>query len=270
MKKKYRSLFVAAPGNVLVMCDLSQAESWIVAYYSGDETMKEALKNGIIHETTASRLYNKSITDITKVERYAGKQCNHAFAYRMEPKRHMEVVNKYSTDPPYITINMQQSTQRHKIWHSTYPCVKDRWWPEIDYAILNTRTLTTVYGFTRRFYGGLDEKRRVETFKGATAFIPQSTVADHAEGAIQPCLGIGGGIKGIYTHIVKRGIGNIVNTSHDSVCVECPVDIHEECAGIMMQQMRRPLVIKGEQFTIPVDCEVGDNYGEMKKMRKVA
>jgi hypothetical protein len=269
MKKKYRSLFVASPGNVLVMCDLSQAESWIVAYMSEDIGMKAALNKGLIHETTASRLYSKPIEAITKTERYAGKQCNHAFAYRMEPKRHMETVNKYSTEPPYITINLQQSTQRFNVWHSTYSNVRNKWWPEIDYAVINTRTLVTPYGFTRHFYGGLREGyERTETLKSATAFIPQSTVADHAFGAEQSQNRIAGGIKEIYRKVSCVGLGNIINTSHDSVCVEGRFSDRQEISEIMIKCMKRPLIIKGEEFTIPVDCEVGDNYGEMKKMKK--
>lgn len=253
------------------MCDLSQAESWIVAYLSEDEGMKSALNKGIIHETTASRLYNKPIETITKIERYAGKQCNHAFAYRMEPKRHMETVNKYSTEPPYITIDFKQSTQRFNIWHSTYPLVRQKWWPEIDYQIINTRVLTTPYGFTRHFYGGLREGyERQETFKAATAFIPQSSVADHAFGAICPALGIRGGIKEISRRVSDTGLGNIINTSHDSVCVECRQSDSAEASEIMVECMKRPLVIKGEEFTIPVDCEVGYNYGEMVKQKKKA
>lgn len=251
------------------MCDLSQAESWIVAYLADDADMKLALNSGIIHETTASRLYNKPIAEVTKVERYAGKQCNHAFAYRMEPKRHMETVNKYSTEPPYITINISQSTQRFNVWHSTYTNVRDKWWPEIDYAILNNRMLTTPYGFQRHFFGGLREGyERQKTLKVATAFKPQSTVADHAFGAVQRDFVRPGGIKEVSKRISSVGLGNIINTSHDSVCVECKESDRMECAAIMIDCMKRPLIVNGEEVTIPVDCEIGVNYGEMMKMKK--
>lgn len=262
-------MYVAKPGNVLVACDLSQAESWIVAYLSNDPTMKDALAKGIIHETTASRLYQKPIDQVTKVERYAGKQCNHAFAYRMEAKKHMVTVNAYSTEPPYITITLPESVQRYTVWHSTYPNVKSKWWPQIDYAILNTRRLTTPYGRVRNFYGGLrDGYERTETIKEATAYIPQSTIADHVFGAVQEG-GIEGGIKEIHKRIVEKGLGKIINTSHDSVCVECIYPNQQDVASLMKSSMMRPLIINGEQFVIPADLEVGDNYGEMTKFKIV-
>jgi DNA polymerase I-like protein with 3'-5' exonuclease and polymerase domains len=271
-KVKFRSMLVADKGHVLVSCDLSQAESWVVAYLADDPQMKLALRKGIIHELTASRLYNIPIESVTKTQRYAGKQCNHAFAYRMEPHRHMEVVNAYSRLPPYITISMAAAQHRSKVWHQLYTCVSGRWWQDVDSAILRTRTLHTPYGRVRKFYGDLREgSGRKATFKEATAYIPQSTVADHTFGAIQPELaGMGAverfGIRGIYKALVLCNGARIVNTSHDSITCEVPYQRQIETAEQMIAAMKRPLLIRGEEFTIPVECEIGEDYGSMEKL----
>jgi len=53
MKLKLRSMVRAKPGQLLANFDLSQAESWVVAYLANEERMKDALANGDIHTETA-------------------------------------------------------------------------------------------------------------------------------------------------------------------------------------------------------------------------
>jgi len=125
--------------------------------------------------------------------------------------------------------------------------------------------MQTVYGFRRKFWGiyGDDLKKEM------TAFEPQSTVADHMHGAIQPELGIRGGNLAIYQDIVLPSKGDIaiVNTAHDSVMLEVPSPLVSEIVEQVVGLLKRPLVIKGETFTIPVDAEVGERWKEMEKWR---
>ena len=266
-KLKFRSIFVPDEGNIFVAADFSQAESWIVAYLSEDDRMKEALHAGRIHETTAAALYKKPIQEITKTERYCGKQCNHAFAYRMEAYRHMEVVNSYSTEPPFISITLPESERRHRIWHSLYFNVSQKWWPQIEHDLVTKRFLRTPYGRIRRFYGDLREgSARKKALKEATAFLPQSTIADHVFGARQDSQRAGG-ILEVYRTVVESGLGKIVNTSHDSVAIECLRQSGDDVVSALVQALKRPMVVKGEEFVIPVEVEMGENYGEMKKVQ---
>jgi hypothetical protein len=38
----------------------------------------------------------------------------------------------------------------------------------------------------------------------------------------------------------------------------------------MVSLLKRPLVIKGREFTIPVDCEMGERWGELTKVKIAA
>jgi DNA polymerase I-like protein with 3'-5' exonuclease and polymerase domains len=225
--------------------------------------MKDALKRGIIHERTASFIFDKPETEIEPlVERYIGKKCNHAFNYRMGPYKAAESINKEGN----ITVSVAQTKMYHEKYHQNY--MIKRWWSEIEEKLSLDRTITTIYGRRYRFYSAWGEK----LFKDATAFEPQSTVADHVFGAIQDELGIAGGIKLVYSSIVKGHESDIkiVETAHDSIIVECPNTIVNEIAEQVVKCMRRPMVIKGDQFTIPVDCKVGERWDEGMTKLKVA
>jgi DNA polymerase I-like protein with 3'-5' exonuclease and polymerase domains len=258
-------MIVAPKGKLLVSLDLSQAEMWIVAYLAKEETMKKFLKEGDIHTETASFLENVPKAQVTPTLRYTGKRCNHALDYRMSYMRLVQVVNKESDKPPYLVISNPQGKRYFDKWHQLYNL--KNWWAQIEYDLgQNARTLVTPYGRVRTFFAQWGQ----ELFKEATAYVPQSTVADHLNGMVQPEIGIEGGLLTVYRKFVKeRRVLSIVNQSHDSFICEIDKELVDELCPQLVQLIKRPLVINQEQFTIPVDCEVGERWGELEK-RKVA
>lgn len=278
-KIKIRSMVVSRPGYAFIMCDLSQAETWIVAYLAREENMKRALLFGDIHTQTAgSALFNKTpqcdhdwnketqtcrkCGDIVIVsERYIGKKWNHATSYRMGPERATQVVNKDSDKFPFVTITVKDAREYSKHWKGYYNL--QTWWNEIDEKLNRDRIITTTYGRRRTFYGAWGP----ELQKEATAHEPQSTVADHFNGMVHPELGIKGGLIEVYRQFVKNGPLFLNNQSHDSLMAECPINLVDEFAPQIVQTLRRPLIVNGEEFTIPVDCEVGDRWGELESYK---
>lgn len=265
-------MVVAPKGKQLIMCDLSQAESWIVAFKSGDENMKHSLMFSDIHSDTARVLFSETLQlyepeqVIWKVTpflemRYVGKRNNHANGYGMQAERNAQVINKDSDKPPYVTVTVSQCREYQERWHGHYYRIKE-WHLWVQDKLNQDRTLITTYGRKRVFYGPWGN----ELFKQAYAHEPQSTVADHFNGATHPELGIRGGLLEIYKQIAKPSNGeiNIINQSHDSCMLECPNELVSETANKVMDLLHRPLVLNGEEFWIPVDCEVGDRWGEME------
>lgn len=291
MKKKVaiRSIIVAPTGKVLIQCDLSQAETWIVAFLANEPNMKWSLMYSDIHSDTASVLHHfdkpcpsennkhkwKKVEDdarfcqvescgviITKESRYTGKRVNHGTSYRMGYQREAEVINKDSDKPPYVIVTVAETKLYQERWHSYYH-IKG-WWSRIEEQLNRNRTLITAYARQRTFYAAWGN----ELFKEATAFEPQSTVADHCNGVIHRDLGIPGGLREVYRQLVLPYNENkIVNQSHDSFILEVPYTIHTDIAERAKKLLTRPLVINDEEFTIPVDCEVGERWNE--NMRKV-
>lgn len=270
-------MLVAPKGKLLISVDLAQAESWVVAYLADEPHMKYALHNGDIHLQTAgsalffnkegcnhdwdkeARICNKCHAEVTKPMRYIGKRYNHASAYRMTYMRAAQVINKDSDKPPYMMVTLAESKEYSESWHSYYN-IKP-WWSEIEYELGKTRTLTTPYKRTRYFFAQWGP----ELFKEATADVPQSTVADHFNGRIQKELGIKGGLIEVYRQLVIPYEENkIVNQSHDSLVMETPKEIAREMVGRVKELLYRPLIIKDEQFSIPVDAEIGERWGELE------
>lgn len=257
-----RSMLLAAPGNILISCDLAQAEAWIVAHLANEHTMLDALLNGDIHRRTGAIIFECTEADVTKDMRYLGKKSNHAFNYKQGAFKAAETINKESDKPPYVTVNVKQTKKFRDNYLKAYRI--ESWWLSIEEELKLNRELVTPYGRRRRFYNYWGE----DLFKEAIAFKPQSTVADHALGLIQPELGIEGGVLGVYKYICKKNSEiKIVNTSHDSIIVECPQSIHTEIIPQILSQFYRPIIINGEECRIPVDCEVGERWGEMQKVK---
>jgi DNA polymerase I len=256
-----RSMFIAPKDHYLVEFDLSQAETWIVAYLADEPRMKQSLHHGDIHTDTAAAIYNTPTTEITPIQRYLGKKGNHQLSYGSTHYMLARSINHESDEPPYITISIPESKVIYDGWHEIY-LIKD-WWDDIQDELSKfNRTLTTPYGRKRTFFQSWGK----ELFKEAYAYKPQSTVADHTNGAVQKELGIEGGVREIYKRLVTKGTIRLVNQSHDSIIAEVHKSIYTNIIGQVTNLLRRPLVINGEEFTIPVDCKYGDRWGELEKV----
>ena len=280
-KISIRSQFVAPKGKVLVMVDLSQAESWIVAYLADERNMQWSLNNSDIHTDSAAALFaydnhcqhiwlkweaghrcRTCDLIIEKTARYIGKRYNHASAYRMKPPRAMQVINKDSDKPPFVVVTLGESRTYSERWHARYNL--KIWWAQIEQQLNQNRTLVTPYGRKRTFFAAWGD----ELFREATAYVPQSCVADHFNGAIHPELGVQGGLLHIKADLIDPyNDRKICNQSHDSCIVECPQQDGAELAQQMMRLIRRPIVINGVEFTIPVDGEIGERWGEMEPIK---
>lgn len=262
MKHKLRSYIVAPKDHYLLSMDLSQAESWVVAYLADDLEMKKALKAGIFHETTTWTIYDlPEGTPISEELRYVGKKTNHGTAYRITPERFVEEYNLESPDGKVISV--RQGRNYINKWHSRYHRVKGRWWADIDYTLkVNHNTLTTPYNFSRTFYGPESNELKKE----ATAFVPQSTVADHFNGEIQRGNERPGGLLEFRQRKPKEV--RIINQSHDSFLAEVPKSIVMDVYYLAKDLFYRPFIVNGEECWIPVDGEYGERWKEMTKIKE--
>lgn len=264
MKKlSIRSQFIASPGHVLIQWDLKQAESWVVAYLVDEKNMKHSLLHGDIHTDTATNaLFKASKEEITKLMRYTAKQYNHASSYRMKYIRAAEEINKKSDQPPYLVVTLQESKAFSEAWHGYYN-IKG-WWDEIDDKARLNRTIVNCLGVPHVFFDQWGE----ELLRKMTAWEPQSTVAYHMNGLVHPDIGIKGGVVEVYKQFVKeKKIFKIVNQSHDSIIANCPKEASGDVIEPVSNLLTRPLVINGEEFTIPVDVEIGEVWGELEEVK---
>lgn len=263
---KLRSMLTSGKGKVLIACDFKQGETWVVAHKANEQKMMESLHNGDIHtETAANALFHVSLLEVSKDMRYLGKRFNHASSYRMGYERAAQVINKDSDKPPYISVSLREAREYSEAWLSYYSL--QSWWDGIVAQLNTNRTLTNTYGRRMVFNGNWNE----QLHKAATAWEPQSTLADHANGVIHPELGVTGGFLEVYKQLVKKEkAGKIVNQSHDSIVFETEIQSMSEMVERIPLLLRRPLVVNGYEFIIPVDVETGERYGELKEWSRKA
>lgn len=82
-----RQYFKAREDKVFVVADFSQIELRILAEVSKDETLIDAFNNDMdLHTITASKVFNKSIDEVTNVERKIGKSLNFGIVYGITEK----------------------------------------------------------------------------------------------------------------------------------------------------------------------------------------
>lgn len=269
---KIRSMISATPGRMLIQCDLSQAESWIVAFLAKEKNMQWSLQNSDIHVNTAEDFDNIPVgsTDPKEwkfgqkmLKRYTGKRCNHAFAYRMYEKMFMSIFNKDAVDMKIPPISLVTAKYYRKKWLARYQL--ESWWKVIENDLSVKRTLTTPYGTTRTFFAAWGQ----ELFREATAHLPQRTVAEHFNGMVQNELGIEGGVLKLWEYWKEQRNVEIdfINQSHDSCIVDIHPSLKDEYIETVLKYIKRPLVIHGETFTIPVSVEIGERWGELKEIK---
>ncbi len=80
--QQIRGAFVADPGNKLIAADYSQIELRLIAAISEEENMIKAFQNGEdIHASTASKLFNIPLEEVTKTQRSQAKTVNFGILY---------------------------------------------------------------------------------------------------------------------------------------------------------------------------------------------
>ena len=80
--QQIRGAFVAAPGYKIISADYSQIELRLIAEISNEENMIEAFQNGEdIHASTAARLFDIPLEEVSKVQRGQAKTVNFGILY---------------------------------------------------------------------------------------------------------------------------------------------------------------------------------------------
>ncbi|MBN1374197.1 DNA polymerase I [Candidatus Dojkabacteria bacterium] len=84
--RDFRKLFVPRKGFKLITMDYSQIELRVLAYFSNDKALVKDFKNNLdIHASTAARIFDKDIKDVSKAERRVGKTINFGIIYGLSP-----------------------------------------------------------------------------------------------------------------------------------------------------------------------------------------
>ncbi len=249
--KDLRGIFIAQLGCSFVKCDLSQAETRVVAELMkrhGDPILWDRYQdpNFDIHTWLSSEIYGKPEDEITKEERQVGKIGNHSGNYRAGPKVLEKVAIKY--DIPGITYNVAQEILQTR--GKVLPGLA-LWWDWIEKELARTRTIWTCLGRRRIFFGRLEHS----TYRDATAHEPQSIVGD---------------VNNIIFTKLSQELDNDcwpLLQVHDEVVVECPDKKIQHVIETMRKVGNIELWInKDKPLVIPLDISVGKDWSNCKEI----
>lgn len=239
--------------GLIVQFDYSAIELRVTGLVTGDKDMLDIfLADGDLHTNTASMMYDKPESEITKEERQGAKKVSFGLLYGETPQ-------SFSGKND---MTVEEAEELFNKYFDNKPSIKE--------AIDNTKTFVQEYGYVESLHGhqrfladaqSFDKKKRNEALR-------QSFNAK-----VQ-------GLAGFFTNMALTYIDDFIQTRdmktklvatvHDSIVLDCPqeeVKTITKVVKIIMENLPFDfLKIKynGEliQYPIVADAEVGFNYND--------
>lgn len=243
--RRIRRLFRAKPGHRLLVADWSQVELRILAHLSGDPVLTDAFQNGQdIHKRTASELFEKDESEVTREERDVAKTVNFATIYGQGASALAQNLGKKKKEAQVIIERYFQVYSGVKNWIDT------------------TMDQAQVMG-------------QVETLAGRTRFIPELFSKNFAVRQAGERIAVNTPVQGSAADICKKVMLDIAHDLasrdhlksrmllqiHDELVFECPEAEIPEMVELVTHHMEN-----GWKLDVPlvVSVGVGDSWEEAK------
>ena len=240
--QQIRGAFVANPGNKIIAADYSQIELRLIAAISEEENMIKAFQEGEdIHASTASKLFNIPLEEVTKTQRSQAKTVNFGILYGQGAFGLAEQTGLTRTEAKEMIAN----------YFETYPQLKKYMAGQVQKA--------QEMGYVETI---LNRKRHLKDINSAN-FV----VKAHAERNA-----VNAPIQGSAADVIKLAMIKIdeqlteknMNTKmllqvHDELVFEAPESEVEEASALIKKEMEAAY-----ETTVPllVEVGVGDNWLE--------
>lgn len=268
--KRVRRVFIPDPNRLFGYNDLERAESLVVAHLSHDPMMLADHAPGVdAHKRLGAFLFGCPIESITDDQRYMSKRTRHAGNYMLGWMKFMMSVNADAVKTG-ITITAKEA-KRLIYGYKEYNIMLQTWWNDTYFELKRTGTLSNLLGRKRRFFD--DPERCLPT---AVAYKPQSTVGDTLNVALLNLEGVicpyaekhmdTGRILQLAKELKQEFGFEALSQIHDAVGFQYLEEYTSEVMPRMRELMTIPLFEydTGEQFTIPIECAMGPNWGDVK------
>lgn len=241
--RQVRKAFVARDENyVLLAADYSQIELRIIAALSQETNMIEAFKNGEdIHASTAARLFNVPVSEVTREQRSNAKTVNFGIIYGVS-----SFGLSQQTD-----LSRAESAELIKTYYKTYPRLRD--------YIDEQKELAREQGY-------------VETVMGRRRYIKDINARNAVVRSAAERLAVNAPIQGSAADIIKKAMIDIQEKLEKGkyrskmllqVHDELVFDIHKEELS-ELQTMIKNEMESAFQLEVPlvVDVGIGQNWLE--------
>jgi DNA polymerase-1 len=239
--KPIRNMFIAAPGNVLVYADYSQAELRVLAHYCQDPFLLEVFRTGRdLHKETSVILFGE---DFKSEDRMIAKMLNFGLVYGRSAQsialergipllEAQKIMDDYFAQMPQVLGWLETTRNR---------AVKEGY-------------LVTEMGRMRRF--GLITDKNLREIRNQASNFPVSSIASDI------CLTA---LMNIHEEFKQRRIAKILLMVHDSILSECRKEDAKEVTEIVTRHMEAapPKVLVDCSVPFKVDSHVGLRWGAL-------
>ncbi|AOW18217.1 DNA polymerase I [Polaribacter vadi] len=234
--REVRKAFIPRNSDyVLLAADYSQIELRIIAALSEEETMINAFKNGEdIHASTASKVFNVDIKDVTREQRSNAKTVNFGIVYGVSA---FGLSNQ--TD-----LSRSEAKELIDTYYETYPKLKAYMASQVDFAREKGYVETVL---NRRRYLKDINSRNAMVRSGAERNAVNAPIQGSAADIIKLAM------INIHNRFEKEGFkSKMLLQVHDELVFDVPKDELEIVKPIIKFEMENAF-----KMDVPLDVEVG-------------
>ncbi len=239
-----RKMFVAKPGYVLVDADYSQIELRLLAHISGDEVMQKAFLSGEdIHAVTASQVFGVPLNEVTKLQRSHAKAVNFGIVYGISPF-------SLSQD---IGVTVAEAKLYMDMYLAKYHGVRD---------------------YMKNIVEQAKKDGYVSTLYGRRRYLPELKSSNYNVRSFGERVALNMPIQGTAADIMKLAMIRVYNALknelpeaalllqvHDELIVECPQDLGEKAAAILLREMEGTASLS---VPLTADANIGKSWYDAK------
>lgn len=242
--REIRRMFVPSEGCVLISADYSQIELRLLAHLSGDKELINAFNNGNdIHASTAAKVFNVDISEVSTEMRRRAKAVNFGIIYG---------ISDYGLSAD-IGCSVADAREFINRYFATYPDVKNYLENAKEFARVN-KYQTTIFGRIRKLPDINTKNYNVRSFNERVAMN-------------MPMQGSASDIIKIAMLKVNKSLKNrdlkakLILQVHDELIIDCPIDETENVQDLLRDAMENAVELK---VPLTVDISSGNNWFEAK------
>lgn len=212
----FRHVFVADPGNVLVVADFSQIEIRVAGELSKDPEIRGAYERGDdLHKAIVSDLEEKDISEVTKDERQLGKAINFGLQFGMGPTK----LAFYAATSYGVEMDEKAAERAYNAYHRRFK-VYSSWCDAQRARARRSGFCRTPMGKVRKLAEGEEYTKAVNTpVQGGAAEVSFAALVDLRE------------------RLKNAPSVKILNTVHDEIIIECPKSMAAGAAKALEDSM---------------------------------
>ncbi|MBC8753045.1 DNA polymerase I [Kordia sp. YSTF-M3] len=234
--RQVRKAFIPRDENyVLLAADYSQIELRIIAALSKEDTMLQAFKDGIdIHTSTASKVFNVPVEEVTREQRGNAKTVNFGIIYGVSA---FGLSNQ--TD-----LSRSEAKELIDTYYETYPKLRAYMASQVDFARENGY-VETVLG-RRRYLKDINSRNGI--VRGAAE---RNAVNAPIQGSAADIIKLA--MINIYNRFEKEGFkSKMLLQVHDELVFDAHKDELDTIQPIIKEEMENAF-----KMDVPLDVEIG-------------